>query len=192
MRQSLCHLLWCLRFLTPPGVILPPCCLLLASLGSLLGLGPGTEGLLTGTRLLFIRAPVRCLDLLCTIIFVVILTRSAKSVCLALLATSPSRTLLLTWRSSKCIRLQNWTYFGLFTFPARQRAFALLTSLLVAAFRRRVWNSLAGKLGGGNQSCNCASPNQIFCGASAMPSFGCYLALALVVASGMAGLPSDS
>ena len=80
-------------FGSPPGVIPLLYCLLLAGLRSLLGLGPGTEGLLTGTRLLFIRAPVRCLDLLCTKLLVPLLVRSTKSVYLALLVTSASISL---------------------------------------------------------------------------------------------------
>ena len=48
------------RILTPPGMILPPCCLLLPGLGSLLGLNPALEGILAGPRLLLVCAHVRC------------------------------------------------------------------------------------------------------------------------------------
>ena len=68
-------------------MILPPWCLLLAGLGSLLGLGPVLEGLLAGPRLLLVCAPVRYLDFLCGTLLALHPTRSAKSACLALLAT---------------------------------------------------------------------------------------------------------
>merc|ERR1711966_553480 len=121
-----------------PGMILPPCCLLLAGLGSLFGLYSVPGGILAGDRLLIVCAPVRCFGSLCTALLALHPTRSTKSACLALLATPPSISPLLTWRSSRWIWLQNWTYSGLLTVPARQRAFASRTSLLVADFRRRV------------------------------------------------------
>ena len=100
--------------------------------------GSVLEGLLVRPRVLLVCSPVCCLDFLCATLLVLLPTRSAKSACLSLLATPPSISPLLTWRSSKWIRLQNWTYSGLFTFPACQKTFASHTSLLVSDCRRRV------------------------------------------------------
>ena len=117
-------------------------CLRLTGIGNLLRLDPGTEGVLVATRRLVARAFVRRFGL--AALFLPLPAKSTNSVCLILPAFSLSMSFLLTWSSNRWIRLQNWTYCGLDTFPARQRVFALLTSSLVAAFRCCVHMAIIG------------------------------------------------
>ena len=134
LRLVRCHLLWCFGILTPPGIILLSFCLLLAGRRNLLGLGSGTEGFPAAPRHPLVRDLVRHSTLLCAAPFLPLPTRSAKSARLTLLASSPSMAPLLARSSRRWIWLQNRAYSGLVTFPARQRALASLTSLLVVAF----------------------------------------------------------
>ena len=99
LRLSLCHLLWYFRILVPPGMILPPSCLLFTGLGSLLVRGAAAEGFLGEACRLLACFPFRCCGLSRARFAALLPTNSATRSCFAFLASSLSLSPLI-WRSS--------------------------------------------------------------------------------------------